>query len=234
MPLTQSIIVQVLKLAELDKIPKGFKLQNKTDSVLFDSAWITGVDYDPDECDDDDYPSSYKTSSDEDEDSEDNNNNFVDYSTSEEILDAPVMHHATANKAINEGNEDNPNNKTTNATSNDRDSTSPDIYVFQNEEEEIIFQTDLDARYAPSDSNDKAEQVTTSNDETGVPAIEDNPSLFWSSRTKDSKRQYAEYYSHLHTLRNTEEYTPCIANIVAMAMAHYSTIMIRMDESEST
>ena len=40
-------------LAELDDMPKGLKISGRTNDVLFDSAWIAGVDYDKDEDFDD-------------------------------------------------------------------------------------------------------------------------------------------------------------------------------------
>eukprot|EP00957_Ditylum_brightwellii_P092593 7050706-Ditylum_brightwellii.AAC.1 len=45
MPITKAIIWQVHQLAELDKMPKGLKIQNRTNVVLFDSAKTAEVDY---------------------------------------------------------------------------------------------------------------------------------------------------------------------------------------------
>jgi hypothetical protein len=36
-------------------MPKGLKIANRANQVLFDSAWITGVDYDDDLFNDQDY-----------------------------------------------------------------------------------------------------------------------------------------------------------------------------------
>jgi hypothetical protein len=46
MVLTPSIIRVVHQLAKLDKMPIGLKIANRADLILFDSAWIAGVDYD--------------------------------------------------------------------------------------------------------------------------------------------------------------------------------------------
>jgi hypothetical protein len=46
MVLTPSIIRMVHRLAEIDEMPKGLKIANRADLILFDSAWIAGVDYD--------------------------------------------------------------------------------------------------------------------------------------------------------------------------------------------
>jgi hypothetical protein len=44
-PITQSIIDLVHKLAEKDNISKGFKITNRNNITLSDSSWIAGVDY---------------------------------------------------------------------------------------------------------------------------------------------------------------------------------------------
>ena len=45
MPLTPSIIKQVHKIAEMENMPKGLKIRNRANQILFDSAWIAGVNY---------------------------------------------------------------------------------------------------------------------------------------------------------------------------------------------
>jgi hypothetical protein len=55
MVLTPSIIRMVHQPAEIDEMPKGLKIANRGDLILFDSAWIAGVDYDEDLFDDDDH-----------------------------------------------------------------------------------------------------------------------------------------------------------------------------------
>ena len=57
MVFTPSIIKQVHKIAEIDNMTKGLKITNRAGIILFDSASITGVDYDEDLFEDDDYTS---------------------------------------------------------------------------------------------------------------------------------------------------------------------------------
>ena len=45
-PITPSIIKKVHALATLEDMPQGLKMINKADNVIFDSAFIAGVDYD--------------------------------------------------------------------------------------------------------------------------------------------------------------------------------------------
>jgi hypothetical protein len=65
-PITPSIIMRVQALAVLDKMRGGLNITDRADSVIFDTAWIAGGDYDEQEFDDDDY--------DEEVENEDNNN----------------------------------------------------------------------------------------------------------------------------------------------------------------
>jgi hypothetical protein len=52
-PITPSIIKQVHALAELEEMPRGLKFTNRANQVIFNSAWIAGVDYDEESFDDD-------------------------------------------------------------------------------------------------------------------------------------------------------------------------------------
>eukprot|EP00978_Attheya_sp_CCMP212_P017186 scaffold45596_cov58-Attheya_sp.AAC.9 len=54
-PITPAIIKRVHYLAEQDNMPEGLKIQNKQGDLLYDSAWIEGLDYHEKEFDDEDY-----------------------------------------------------------------------------------------------------------------------------------------------------------------------------------
>eukprot|EP00957_Ditylum_brightwellii_P170193 12955823-Ditylum_brightwellii.AAC.1 len=62
MPITPAIIKQVHKLAALDKMPKGLKIANKANNILFDSAQIAGVDYEEQEFEDNTHDERYSSS----------------------------------------------------------------------------------------------------------------------------------------------------------------------------
>jgi hypothetical protein len=64
-PITPAIIKQVNRIAKMGGMPKGLKITNHTGQVLYDSAWIAGVEYDEDEIEDQDY----QEEQDEDDDS---------------------------------------------------------------------------------------------------------------------------------------------------------------------
>jgi hypothetical protein len=57
----------VHKLAELNGMPKGLKIANRANQIIFDSAWIAGVDYDEELFDDEDYNEEDDDDKDEDE-----------------------------------------------------------------------------------------------------------------------------------------------------------------------
>ena len=58
-PITPSIITQVHHIAERDGMPKGLKVHNCFGTLLYDSAWIAGVDYNEEQFDDDNYDEQY-------------------------------------------------------------------------------------------------------------------------------------------------------------------------------
>ena len=72
--MTPSIIKQVHALAVLDKMPEGLKITNRAKNVIFDSAWIAGVDYDEEQFDDEGYDVE-----EDDNDNEDDDNDEYDY-----------------------------------------------------------------------------------------------------------------------------------------------------------
>ena len=77
-PITAAVINQVRTIATQENMPDGLKIKNKYDVVLYDSAWIAGVDYDAEEEseseDDETYIASEEDEDDDDElDDEDDN-----------------------------------------------------------------------------------------------------------------------------------------------------------------
>jgi hypothetical protein len=70
-PLTKSFIDAMHNLAEQEGQPTSLKLQSKTGVILWDSAWIAGVHYDPesfetiDEQENDENENNYKPEEDD-------------------------------------------------------------------------------------------------------------------------------------------------------------------------
>ena len=86
-PITPSIIRQVHAIAEMEGMPKGLKIYNRTNQLLFDSAWIAGVDYDAEEFDDDDYQDDEEESVDEDDDEEEEEYEDLDPNEIADLID---------------------------------------------------------------------------------------------------------------------------------------------------
>ena len=78
-PITPAIIKQVHRIAELEGMPKGLKVTNRTGHILYDSAWIAGVDYDEDEFEDEFNDDDYEPDDSDESDDDDNDNDDNDY-----------------------------------------------------------------------------------------------------------------------------------------------------------
>jgi hypothetical protein len=97
-PITPSVIKQVHTLAIQEQMPLGLKIANKTGQLFYDSAWIAGVDYDPDqfeEEEDEDYdpdePEEEDDSSQEYESEEESNQSEDDEATIQEVEPNPSL-----------------------------------------------------------------------------------------------------------------------------------------------
>ena len=77
MPVTATVIKTVEALAKADGM-KGLKIRSRTGEILYDSAWIAGVDYEEDAADEDYDPEEDQSDgSSEDEDSNDTDSMLV-------------------------------------------------------------------------------------------------------------------------------------------------------------
>ena len=46
MPITPSVIKQVRAIAHMEDMPKGIKIKDRNNNILFDSSLTVGMDYD--------------------------------------------------------------------------------------------------------------------------------------------------------------------------------------------
>jgi hypothetical protein len=91
-PITPSIIKQVHALAELDDMQRGLKITNRANQVIFNSAWIAGVDYDEELFDndiDDDYDEEDNDDKNENEDDQNDQYDKMDENDMADILQQP-------------------------------------------------------------------------------------------------------------------------------------------------
>jgi hypothetical protein len=90
-PITPSIIKQVHALAVLDEMPEGLKITNRANNVIFDTAWIAGVDYDKQEFDDDE-DNEEEENEDNDDDDYEVHYNKINENELADILQQPNKH----------------------------------------------------------------------------------------------------------------------------------------------
>jgi hypothetical protein len=110
-PITPDIIKLVHTIAKQEEMPKGLKISNRYGTVLFDSSWIAGVEYNEDLFEDKDYDSN--------DDDEDNNKEEEQFDAMDPNEVADILQDRTQNAGVDEPQEP---------------------QEFQNEEEEIVFE----------------------------------------------------------------------------------------------
>jgi hypothetical protein len=189
-------------LAALDHVPKGLKIANRANQVLFDSAWIAGVDYDDELFNDQDYDQE------EDKDEEESNGMLKEYDKMDENELADIMDTA---HDFNVPNEANCHDNNANATP-----------VFENEEEDIVFKEEAmiveddtvnddkvdDEDYEDSNQEDEPLEANGENPEA------EDPNLRRIGRVRTPNPRYG--YQHLHAnATQTEEYTKETASVIA-------------------
>jgi hypothetical protein len=215
---TPSIIKMVHKRAEHDGMPKGLKIANRANQILFDSAWIAAVDYDEELFDDEDY-------NEEDDDGQDEEKSYdmvEEYDEMDENELANLGEEAHGFKIPNEGN---------------RTEQQP---VFNNEEEETVFKAPNDDN-EPAELNASDEEYKDSEDEdVSLDADADeedtnedtNPNLRRTNRVRTPNPRYG-YQNLQATDSQIEEYTEETALIIAYTMCHYNDTMAGMDDVEA-
>jgi hypothetical protein len=208
--ITPSIIKQVHALAVLDEMPEGLKITNRANNVIFDTAWIAGVDYDEQEFDDDEYDKEEENEDNNDDDYEDHYDE-MDENELANILQQPNEHQEAHEPEDPEA----PENK------------EHDI-VFEAAEEgynEELFKDHDDEEYEHEDEQDVSLEADDADGEE-----EDNQ----DNRRTGRVRVPPQRYQHLQVQGvNTEEYTLELAPIIAMTMLHYNTALIGMTDLQA-
>jgi hypothetical protein len=213
-PITPSIIKQVHALAVLDKMPVGLKITNRSNNVIFDSAWIAGVDYDEEEFDDDEYDED-QDGNDVEEDDEDYNDDYDEMDTNEL---ADILQEDPIVQIPNEPEEE----------AEPEEPEAEHEIVFEaatNAENEELFEDYEDGEYVPDDEEDISLEA---DDEDGEE--EDNQ----GKRRTGRVRVPPQSWQHLQAREElTEEYSLESAHIIAMTMTHYNTAMVGMNDSQA-
>ncbi len=212
---TPTIVKMVHRLAELDGMPKGLKIHNRTNQVLFDSAWIAGVDYNEELFDDEDYDFDKESESDDEEDEEEDEYDEMDEN---ELADITTEPHR-----FNVPHEQNQNQ------------LEVEQHVFQNEEEEINFeeQDNEDVEEVTDEEASDEEYEDSEEEDLSLEADEDevsNPTLRRAERVRVPNPRYQHLQASDH---RTEEYSIDTASVIAMTMSHFMHSMDGMREDET-
>jgi hypothetical protein len=216
-PITPSIINQVNALAVLDDMPKGLKIQNRANNVIFDSALIAGVDYDEEEFNDEDYEEDQEEHHDEQEDQEDQEE--YDEMDPNELADI-----------LQETNEF----QTPHESEEEHEIVFQDVPPEEVEElqQETLFE-DYEDRNEDGDDDDYEFQ-----EEEDIPLeaddIDGEEEANQGDRRSERVRVQPARYQHLNARADqTKEYGEEDAHIYAKTMLHYNTAMAGMDEKQA-
>ena len=206
--ITPSIINQVHKLAEMEHMPKGLNVYNRTGLILFDSASIAGVDIQEvtDEEDED------ESSSEEDEETDN-----VDENELADVLQQPALTTSDNNNVnADDNNVEEEKEEEEDSDEDGVDEDSDDNSVEEENEDEEIHQ--------PDNNNNNVEEVA---EELPQP-----PALRRSSRA--SKSNHDSIYSYLQAREeNIEEYSVENAPVIATIMCQIYEKMAAMSREEA-
>jgi hypothetical protein len=213
-PITPSIIKQVHALAVLDEMPEGLKITNRANNVIFDTAWIVGVDYNKQEFDDDEYDEEEENEDNDDDDYEDHYDE-MDENELADILQQPNRHQEAHEPEDPEA----PDNEEHAIVFKVAEEAAEEGY---NKE---LFEDHDDEEYEDEDEHDVSLEAYDADGEE-----EDN----LGNRRTGRVRVPPQRYQHLQAQGvNTKEYTLESAQIVAMTMLHYNTALIGMTDLQA-
>jgi hypothetical protein len=208
-PITPSIIKQVHALAELDKMPRGLKTTNRANQVIFNSAWIAGVDYD-EELFDDDIDADY-----DEEDNDEKNKNENDPNDQYDEMDENDMADILQQP-----------NDVPQETENEHEIVFEDESEDEELQEEEISSEDKDEDYEPGNDEDILLEADDGDGEE-----EDDQ----GKRRTERVRVPPTSWQHLQAREEeTEHYSSDSAQIIAMTMAYYNTELIGMKDTQAS
>jgi hypothetical protein len=209
-PITSSIIKQVHAFAVLEEMPEGLKIKNRANNIIFDSAWIAGVDSDEEEFDDKEY-----TEEEDDIEEEDDNYDEMDANELADILQEPngfqIPHEPGAQANVPEDDQEDEQEIIFEEANNTAEAI----------QEEEIFEDYNDEEYEP----DNEEDILLEADDKDGKNEDDN-----GSRRTGRVRVPPQSWQHLHARKEqTEEYSSETAQIIAMTMLHCNTALAGMN-----
>jgi hypothetical protein len=215
-PITPGIIKQVHALAKIDEMPEGLKIKNRANHIIFDSAWIAGVEYDEEQFDDGEYEEQ-----EEDYDSEDEEYDEYDEMDENELAD--IIHEPIAHRIPHETQE----------TEEPEQEPEPEHEIVFEEaaedaeevQEEELFEDYDDAEYEPEDEEDVSLEADDLDGENEAhPGVRRTPRVLVPNQR----------YQHLQASEsNTEEYSTESAHLIAAAISHFNAALAGMNDIQA-
>ena len=89
-------------------MPRGLKIKNKTNTVVIDTTWSTGVEYDGTEFDEEENDSDYESSDEQEEELKEDKYDHMDKNKLADMLD---QQYVVNNESDDEPNEENENHE---------------------------------------------------------------------------------------------------------------------------
>jgi hypothetical protein len=190
-------------------MPRGLKITNRANQVIFNSAWIAGMDYD-EELFDDDIDDDYDEE-DNDEENENENENNDQYNKMDENDMANILQQP---------------NDVPQETENEHEIVFEEANDAEEPQEEEVSSQDKDDDYKPGNDEDISLEVDDDDGEE-----EDDQ----GKRRTERVRVPPTSWQHLQARDdNTEHYSSESAQIIAMTMVHYNTEFIGMNDTQAS
>jgi hypothetical protein len=237
-PITPSIITQVHALAVLDGMPEGLKIKNRANLVIFDSAWIAGVDFDEQEFNDENYVEEENVERENDED--ENIGEEYDEMDVNELAD--VMQETNEFRAPQETLEEAEPEEEVAALAEEEEEV-----VFEDEEpnqDEGVQQAPLFEHHEEDDEDyefqdhEEDDEDYEFQDEEDIPLEADDEDGEVEDDQGDRRtgrvRVLPQRFQHLHAKEDqVDEYDEEGAHIIAKTINHFNTAMAGMSDVQS-
>ncbi len=221
-PITSSIIQQVDRIAEMDRMPKGLKITNRTGEVLYDSTWIAGVDYDEDSDEDSDY----EEKPDDSDDDDDYIPGLVQCPNSESERDSD-----------DDSDDDDDEDDKDEMDPNEIAELADPIALQHNNDQQDIDDDNDEEEEVDDHKKDKEEEVKEYNDDTNPTTVHQPEALIqttWSERIVKPCDVYTVQQCHLQAKPNQEEeYSLETTRVIATTICHMNLIMGTLSEEEA-
>ena len=217
LPITPTIIRTVESMAQQDGMV-GIKIRTKTGHVLYDSSWITGVDYDDDEDDFDYEPDENESAENESEDKNESENESENYDQVDPQEIAELLE--DQQQQTTQQNMQNDDEETQQGQTEQTEQTiiNPE-QILEQQNEEIIFESESE-----TEDEDENEKVQVRRSERVHHQVQRYDPTF------DNNNQ--QHYNHLITQTVEKvEYNTDMAKIAALYMDNLNEISLQAEET---